>query len=83
MQVMQKYEKAMKHRVKRIEGQVRGVLAMMERGEPFEKVETQLSAIQSAILAVRKEQLKQHLREGVEQEKDVQTLIEQLFRYLA
>ncbi|MBA2175002.1 metal-sensitive transcriptional regulator [Halobacillus locisalis] len=43
------YNDAMKNRVKRIEGQLRGVLKMMEEGKDCKDVITQLSASRSAI----------------------------------
>ena len=43
------YTDAMKNRLKRIEGQVRGVLNMMERQEECGDLVTQLNAIRSAV----------------------------------
>ncbi|MFJ7830398.1 metal-sensitive transcriptional regulator [Peribacillus sp. NPDC097284] len=43
------YEKQMKNRVKRIEGQLRGILKMMEDNKECREVITQLSATRSAI----------------------------------
>ncbi|KHE71097.1 metal-sensitive transcriptional regulator [Halobacillus sp. BBL2006] len=43
------YNDAMKNRVKRLEGQLRGVLKMMEEGKDCKDVITQLSASRSAI----------------------------------
>ncbi|WP_079477699.1 metal-sensitive transcriptional regulator [Halobacillus salinus] len=43
------YNDAMKNRIKRIEGQLRGVLKMMEEGKDCKDVITQLSASRSAI----------------------------------
>lgn len=43
------YNDAMKNRVKRIEGQLRGVLKMMEEGKDCKDVITQLSASRTAI----------------------------------
>ncbi|MGE6376234.1 metal-sensitive transcriptional regulator [Peribacillus muralis] len=43
------YEKQMKNRVKRIEGQLRGILKMMEENKDCRDVVTQLSATRSAI----------------------------------
>ena len=43
------YNDQMKHRVKRIEGQLRGILKMMEDGKDCKDVITQLSATRSAI----------------------------------
>ncbi|ELK45162.1 metal-sensing transcriptional repressor, partial [Halobacillus sp. BAB-2008] len=43
------YNTAMKNRVKRLEGQLRGVLKMMEENKDCKDVITQLSASRSAI----------------------------------
>ncbi|MDP4083643.1 MAG: metal-sensitive transcriptional regulator [Bacillota bacterium] len=43
------YNKQTKNRLKRIEGQVRGVLKMMEERQECEKIVIQLSAVASAI----------------------------------
>ncbi|GMA64265.1 metal-sensitive transcriptional regulator [Alicyclobacillus fastidiosus] len=43
------YNDKMKHRLNRIEGQVRGVLGMMEQEKPCKDVVTQLSAIRTAV----------------------------------
>ncbi|MFX3623677.1 MAG: metal-sensitive transcriptional regulator [Ectobacillus sp.] len=43
------YTKEMKNRLKRIEGQIRGVLRMLEEGQDCKDVVTQLSASRAAI----------------------------------
>ncbi|MDP9727111.1 metal-sensitive transcriptional regulator [Alicyclobacillus tolerans] len=43
------YNDQMKNRLKRIEGQVRGVLGMMEQDKSCKEVVTQLTAIRSAV----------------------------------
>jgi DNA-binding FrmR family transcriptional regulator len=43
------YNTQVKNRVKRLEGQLRGVLRMMEEGKDCKEVITQLSAARSAI----------------------------------
>lgn len=43
------YDKKMKNRLKRSEGQIRGVLKMMEEEKDCKDVVTQLSAIRSSI----------------------------------
>ncbi|MFE8700189.1 metal-sensitive transcriptional regulator [Cytobacillus sp. FJAT-54145] len=43
------YDTQMKNRVKRIEGQLRGILRMMEEGKDCKEVITQLSAVRSAV----------------------------------
>lgn len=43
------YNDSVKNRLRRVEGQVRGVLQMMEQGKSCKDVVTQLSAIRSAV----------------------------------
>ncbi|MGM9926044.1 MAG: metal-sensitive transcriptional regulator [Bacillus sp. (in: firmicutes)] len=43
------YDKQVKNRMKRIEGQLRGILRMMEENQDCKEVITQLSATRSAI----------------------------------
>ncbi len=43
------YTQDMKNRLKRLEGQVRGVIRMMEEGNECKDVVTQLSAVRSAV----------------------------------
>lgn len=43
------YSEQMKHRLKRVEGQVRGVLRMMDEERHCKEVVSQLSAIRSAV----------------------------------
>ncbi|WP_350302275.1 metal-sensitive transcriptional regulator [Peribacillus frigoritolerans] len=43
------YDKSSIHRLKRIEGQIKGVLGMMEQGKDCREVVTQLSATRNAI----------------------------------
>lgn len=44
-----KYDDQMKNRVKRMEGQLRGILRMMEEEKDCKEVITQLSAVRSAV----------------------------------
>ncbi|PGS55899.1 metal-sensitive transcriptional regulator [Bacillus sp. AFS041924] len=44
-----KYDDPVKNRIKRIEGQVRGILKMMEEEKDCKEVITQLSAVKSAL----------------------------------
>ena len=46
---MMEYTDPMKNRVKRMEGQLRGILKMMEDGKDCKEVITQLSAVRSAV----------------------------------
>jgi DNA-binding FrmR family transcriptional regulator len=43
------YNEQMKNRVKRMEGQLRGILKMMEENKDCKEVITQLSAVRSAV----------------------------------
>ncbi|WP_246943733.1 metal-sensitive transcriptional regulator [Bacillus pinisoli] len=43
------YNDQVKNRVKRMEGQLRGILKMMEEGKDCKEVITQLSAVRSAV----------------------------------
>ncbi|WP_405098664.1 metal-sensitive transcriptional regulator [Oceanobacillus sp. FSL H7-0719] len=43
------YNNQMKNRVKRMEGQLRGILRMMEENKDCKEVVTQLSAVRSAV----------------------------------
>lgn len=45
---MNHYSDDVKKRMKRIEGQVRGVLRLMEEGKPCKEVVSQLSAVRNA-----------------------------------
>jgi DNA-binding FrmR family transcriptional regulator len=46
---MNDYADEMKNRLKRVEGQVRGVLRMMEEGKHCKDVVSQLSAVRNAV----------------------------------
>lgn len=54
-------------RLNRIEGQVKGVKSMIEKGVYCDDVLTQISAIQSAMSSVAKILLKNHMRTCVTQ----------------
>ncbi|MFD2618582.1 metal-sensitive transcriptional regulator [Terrilactibacillus laevilacticus] len=69
------YKQGTKNRLKRIEGQIRGVIRMMEEGKECREIVTQLSASRKAIdrtlgLIVA-ENLEQCLRDQLETEKYV------------
>lgn len=46
---MNSYDDKVKNRVKRMEGQLRGILKMMEEGKDCKNVITQLSAVRSGV----------------------------------
>lgn len=43
------YTREVKNRLRRIEGQIRGILQMMEDDQPCEEVSTQLTAVRAAL----------------------------------
>jgi DNA-binding FrmR family transcriptional regulator len=54
--------KALKNRLKRIEGQVRGISGMLEADAYCVDILTQVSAVQAAISSFSTELLSQHIR---------------------
>ena len=65
-----KYDKQVQNRLKRIEGQLKGVLRMVEENDDCRDVVTQLSAVRSAvdraIGVIVSENLEQCVRESLE-----------------
>jgi DNA-binding FrmR family transcriptional regulator len=59
-------KKRLLHRMKRIEGQVRGVAAMMEQDRYCIDVLTQLRAVRAALVRVETEMLKSHMHHCIE-----------------
>jgi DNA-binding FrmR family transcriptional regulator len=63
------YDKSVINRLKRIEGQIKGVLGMMEQGKDCREIVTQLSAARNAIDrtmgVIVSENLEQCVRENV------------------
>lgn len=57
-------------RLKRIEGQVRGVIAMIEQNRECEDILVQLAAIRSGITKVMVERLKERLLQCLTEGKD-------------
>lgn len=82
------YSTNVKNRLKRVEGQVRGILRMMEQEKSCKDVITQLSAARTAldrsIAVIVAENLKTCVQENLEQGKDsnddVQDAIELLIK---
>lgn len=75
------YDKSIVNRLKRVEGQVKGVLNMIEQNKECKDVITQLSAARSAIdrtigLIVSKN-LEQCVRRSIEEGEDTQKLIQE------
>jgi DNA-binding FrmR family transcriptional regulator len=59
---------SLQDRLHRIEGQIRGVERMLERGDDLEKVTTQLQAVNSGINRVKLEVVKKYIRQNLEKE---------------
>lgn len=73
------YDKHVQNRLKRIEGQLKGVLRMIESNEDCRDVVTQLSAVRSAvdraIGVVVSENLEQCVRESLENGESTDQLV--------
>ncbi|EHB64514.1 MULTISPECIES: metal-sensitive transcriptional regulator [Paenibacillus] len=74
-----RYDDQMKNRVKRIEGQLRGILRMMEEGKDCREVITQLSATRAAmdraIGVIVSANLVDCVKEAVEKGRDTEQLV--------
>ncbi len=78
---MMEYDKAMMNRLKRVEGQIKGILKMMEENKDCRDVVTQLSAVRTAIdrtmgLVVSKN-LEQCVRENIEKGESTEDLVKE------
>lgn len=60
-----KYPKNIENRIKRIEGQVKGVKRMMMEEESNTKVMTQLQAVISSLESLKTEMVKQQMKESI------------------
>lgn len=73
------YDKHVQNRLKRIEGQLKGILRMVEEGDDCRDVVTQMSAVRSAvdraIGVVVSENLKQCVRENLESGESTDSLV--------
>lgn len=81
------YDQRSRNRLRRVEGQVRGVLAMMEDGRPCADIVVQLSAIRAAIdrltIQVVGTQMERCLHSDIALSKDInETLDEALKLFL-
>lgn len=79
--IMLEYDKAMMNRLKRVEGQIKGILKMMEENKDCRDVVTQLSAVRTAIdrtmgLVVSKN-LEQCVRENIEKGESTEDLVKE------
>ena len=80
------YDKSVVNRIKRIEGQIKGVLNMIEQNKDCKDVITQLSASRSAIdrtmgLIVSMN-LEQCVRENIENEENTKELVKEAVNLL-
>lgn len=75
------YTDSMYNRLRRIEGQIRGVISMMERDRDCKDVVTQLSAIRNAvdktIAAIVVQNLEHCLRQDMAHQQDTEQTVQQ------
>ena len=75
------YSSAVSNRLRRVEGQIRGVLGMMEGGKSCDQVVVQLSAIRSAvdkaIASIVVENLEHCVREDIASNSDSRATVKQ------
>jgi DNA-binding FrmR family transcriptional regulator len=80
------YTDQMKNRIKRIEGQLRGILRMMEEEKDCKELVTQMSAVRSAmdrtIGLVVSSNLEQCVREQMEKGENTEELIKEAVNLL-
>lgn len=80
------YTEQMKNRLKRIEGQIRGVLKMMEEGEDCRDVVSQLSASRTAIDrtmgVIVSENLVECVQKAIEDGEDTKDFVDQAVNLL-
>lgn len=80
------YTQDMKNRLKRIEGQVRGVLRLMEEEQDCKSVITQMSAAKSAMdramAFIIAKNMQQCLIEQMEKGEDTEDIVEQAIQLL-
>lgn len=80
------YDKSVINRLKRIEGQIKGVLGMMEQGKDCRDVVTQLSAARTAIDrtmgVIVSTNLEQCVRESVENGESTEGLVKEAVELL-
>ncbi|MEM1503633.1 metal-sensitive transcriptional regulator [Domibacillus sp. 8LH] len=80
------YDKRIENRLKRIEGQIRGVMNMMQEGKDCKEVVMQLSAVRSAIDrtmgVIVSTNLEQCIRENIEAGEGTDTLVKEAVELL-
>ena len=83
---MMEYDKQVKNRLKRIEGQLKGVLNMMEQGKDCRDIVTQLSAARSAIDrtmgVIGRANLERCVRESIEKGENTENLVKEAVELL-
>jgi DNA-binding FrmR family transcriptional regulator len=81
-----KYDDKVKNRMKRIEGQVRGVIRMMEEGKDCKELVGQMSAVRSAldraIGVIVSTNLEECVRLQIEKGEDTEELIQEAVNLL-
>jgi DNA-binding FrmR family transcriptional regulator len=80
------YDRKTENRLKRIEGQIRGVLSMMEQEKDCRDVVTQLSAIRSAIDrttgVIVSANMEQCIRENIENGEETDSVVKEAVELL-
>lgn len=80
------YDNKIKHRLSRVEGQIRGVLRMIEENKDCREVVTQLSAARNALdrtaALIVSTNLEHCIREATEEGKDTEELIDEAVQLL-
>ncbi|WP_027409843.1 metal-sensitive transcriptional regulator [Anoxybacteroides tepidamans] len=80
------YNKEIKNRLKRIEGQVKGIIAMMEQGKDCKSVVSQLAAARNAIdramAVIVSTNLEHCIRENIEKGEQTEQLVKEAVELL-
>jgi DNA-binding FrmR family transcriptional regulator len=80
------YDSNTKNRIKRVEGQLRGILKMMDEEKECKEVVTQLSAVRSAIdraiAVIVSSNLEQCIRDAVETGEETSNYIDEAVKLL-
>lgn len=81
-----KYDEKIQNRLKRVEGQIRGVLSMMEQQKDCKEVVSQLSAVRSAvdkaIAVIVAENLASCIREENDEGRDAEKMVNEAIQLL-
>ncbi|WNS79253.1 metal-sensitive transcriptional regulator [Domibacillus sp. DTU_2020_1001157_1_SI_ALB_TIR_016] len=80
------YDKKIENRLKRIEGQIRGIMHMMEEGKDCRDVVMQLSAVRSAVDrtmgVIVSTNLEQCIRENIETGEETDSIVKEAVELL-